>query len=69
MPPPLVTIVSSTSNNIQHLLTITDHKRLITFQKCYLKLPEEIWSGLVQRYAAFFVHAVLCEYFRYYKYY
>ena len=42
---------------------------IVSFQKCYLKLPEEIWSGLVQRYAAFFVHAVLCEYFRYYKYY
>ena len=36
----------------------------ITAQKCYLKLPGEIWSGLVQRFAALFVHAALCEYFR-----
>ncbi len=33
-------------------------------QKCYLRLPGEIWSGLVQRFASLFVHAVLCEYFR-----
>ena len=36
----------------------------LSLQKCYLKLPGEIWSGLVQRFAALFVHAALCEYFR-----
>ena len=36
----------------------------VTVQKCYLKLPGEIWSGLVQRFSALFVHAALCEYFR-----